>query len=134
MKWMLDTNICIALIKQQQAHLIAALERRPIGEVGISSITLAELEFGVSKSARKQQNEAALAAFVAPLEVAVFDALAARAYGPVTSSLEKRGEPIGSLDTLIAGHALSLGAVLITNNTREFRKVIGLKLEDWTKT
>jgi tRNA(fMet)-specific endonuclease VapC len=134
MKWMLDTNICIALIKRRQAHLIASLERHPIGEVGISSITLAELEFGVSKSAHRERNEAALAAFVAPLELALFDVVAARAYGEVRSNLEKRGEPIGSLDTLIAGHALSVGAVLVTNNTREFRKVTGLKVEDWTKT
>jgi tRNA(fMet)-specific endonuclease VapC len=134
MKWMLDSNICIALIKQQPARLIATLQRRPVSEVGISSISLAELEFGVSKSLHKQRNEAALAEFIAPLNVATFDAPAARSYGDIRANLEKRGQPIGSLDTLIAGHALSLGAVLVTNNTREFRKVTGLKVEDWTKT
>jgi tRNA(fMet)-specific endonuclease VapC len=133
MKWMLDTNICIALIKQQPARLLAKLQKLPIGDVGISSIALAELEFGAAKSAQKQRNQAALAAFVTPLEVAPFDEPAAHRYGIVRAALEKRGTPIGSLDTLIAGHALSLAIVLVTNNAREFRRVNDLKVEDWTQ-
>ncbi len=132
MKWMLDTNVCIALIKQQPPHLLAKLQKLPIGDVGISSIALAELEFGAAKSTQKQRNQAALAAFVTPLEVAPFDEPAAQRYGIVRAALEKRGTPIGSLDTLIAGHALSLAIVLVTNNTREFRRVNDLKVEDWT--
>ena len=130
MKWMLDTNICIALIKQQPAPLLAKLQKLSIGDVGISSIALAELEFGAAKSAQKQRNQVALAAFVTPLEVAPFDQPAAQRYGLVKAALERRGTPIGSLDTLIAGHALSLGAVLVTNNTSEFRRVNNLKVED----
>ena len=131
MKWMLDTNICIALIKQQPTKILRKLNTHAVGDVGISSITLAELEFGVAKSIQREKNRIALEEFVIPLDVAPFDAAAAQRYGLVRASLEQRGMPIGSLDTLIAGHALSLDAVLVTNNTKEFRRVTGLKLEDW---
>ena len=131
MKWMLDTNICIALIRQQPTKILRKLNTHEVGDVGISSITLAELEFGVAKSIQREKNRIALEEFVIPLDVAPFDAAAAQRYGWVRASLEKRGMPIGSLDTLIAGHALSLDAVLVTNNTKEFRRVTGLKLEDW---
>ena len=133
MKWMLDTNICIALIKQQPSRLLRRLNEHAVGDVGISSITLAELEFGVAKSIQQEKNRIALEEFVIPLEVAPFDAAAAQRYGLVRASLEQRGKPIGSLDTLIASHALSLSVTLVTNNTKEFRRVTGLKLEDWLK-
>ena len=131
MKWMIDTNICIALIKQQPAKILRKLSAHAVGDIGISSITLAELEFGVAKSIQREKNRIALEEFIIPLEVAQFDAAAAQRYGWVRASLEQRGMPIGSLDTLIAGHALSLDAVLVTNNIKEFRRVTGLKLEDW---
>ena len=101
--------------------------------MGISSITLAELEFGAARSSRASQARQALAEFLLPLEVAPFDEPAARAYGGVRETLEKKGRPIGPLDTLIAAHALGLDAVLVTNNTREFARVPGLALEDWTR-
>ena len=129
MKWMLDTNICIALIKQQPAKILRKLNTRAVGDVGISSITLAELEFGVAKSIQQGKNRIALEEFIIPLEVAQFDAAAAQRYGSVRASLEQRGMP--TFDMLIAGHALSLDAVLVTNNIKEFRRVTGLKLEDW---
>ena len=131
MKWMLDTNICIALIKQQPSQLLRNLNARKVGDVGISSITLTELEFGVAKNVQQEKNKAALEEFVIPLEIAPFDVAAAQFYGVVRTSLETRGTPIGSLDTLIAGHALSLGITLVTNNTKEFRRVPGLTLENW---
>jgi tRNA(fMet)-specific endonuclease VapC len=133
MKWMLDTDTCIALIKRQPPNLIKRLQTKAVGDVGISSITLAELRFGVSKSARRQQNEAALDQFLLPLDIAAFDELAADSYGDVRAELESNGTPIGPLDTLIAGHALSLNVVLVTHNMREFRRITGLRIDDWVK-
>ena len=109
------------------------VQAKAVGDVGISSITLAELRFGVSKSARRQQNQAALDQFLLPLDIAAFDELAADSYGDVRAELESNGTPIGPLDTLIAGHALSLNVVLVTHNMREFRRITGLRIDDWRK-
>ena len=133
MKWMLDTDTCIALIKRQPRDLIKRLQAKAVGDVGISSITLAELRCGVAKSARRDQNGAALDRFLLPLDIAAFDDLAADLYGTVRAELETAGTPIGPLDTLIAGHAVSLNVVLVTHNVAEFRRVPGLRLEDWLK-
>jgi tRNA(fMet)-specific endonuclease VapC len=133
MKWMLDTDTCIALIKRQPPNLIKRLQAKAVGDVGISSITLAELRFGASKSARRQQNQAALDQFLLPLDIAAFDELAADSYGDVRAELESNGTPIGPLDTLIAGHGLSLNVVLVTHNMREFRRITGLRIDDWRK-
>jgi tRNA(fMet)-specific endonuclease VapC len=133
MKWMLDTDTCIALIKRQPAPLIKRLQAKAVGDVGISSITLSELRFGVAKSQRHQQNRDALYQFLLPLDIAHFDELAADAYGPVRADLEREGVPIGPLDTLIAAHALSLNVVLVTHNLREFKRVKALRLDDWIK-
>ena len=102
-----------------------------IGTVGISSITLSELEFGVARSTRPQQNKLALAHFLAPLEILPFDDQAAAQYGPIRALLESNGTPIGPLDTLIASHALALDSTLVTNNIREFARVPKLVIEDW---
>ena len=131
MNLMLDTNICIYLIKERPASVVERFRVRPVGDIGISAITLAELEFGVAKSSRPSRNREALEQFVSPLEVAHFDRLASAAYGKLRTALEKRGQPIGSLDLLIAAHALSLDARLVTHNVREFGKVPGLRIEDW---
>jgi len=131
MKWMLDTNICIAIIRRQPEAALKRLRGKSVGQVGISSITLAELEFGAAKSQRSEQARLALATFLLPLEVAAFDDASAAAYGGVRASLEKRGKPMGPLDTLIAAHALALGSVLVTNKTREFARVKDLPLENW---
>ena len=101
------------------------------GDVGVSSITVAELQFGVQKSQRPLQNQEALALFLAPLIIADFDHAAAEAYGVIRADLERQGTPIGSLDTLIAAHALSLGVTLVTDNEREFSRVPGLQVENW---
>jgi tRNA(fMet)-specific endonuclease VapC len=129
--WLLDTNICIHLIKQKPRHVLDHLRTLDIASVSISSITLAELQYGVAKSSRPEQNGEALAAFLAPLGVEPFEDPAAAAYGVLRAELERRGTPIGSLDMLIAAHALSLDRTLITNNEREFRRVSGLKVENW---
>ncbi len=129
--WLLDTNICIYLIKQKPRHVLDRLRAVDVDKVAVSSITVAELEYGVAKSARPQQNAEALASLLAPLTVEPFDDAAAAAYGPVRAELERLGTPIGSLDLLIAAHAIRLDRTLVTNNEREFRRIVGLKVENW---
>ena len=131
MKVMLDTNICIYLIKQQPPTILERFLAHPVGDIGISSITAAELAYGVSKSRHATKNRHALEQFLAPLEVAAFDQVAAWAYGRLREQLEAKGTPIGSMDMLIAAHALSLGVRLVSNNLREFRRVPGLRLDNW---
>jgi tRNA(fMet)-specific endonuclease VapC len=131
MKYMLDTNICIAIIRNRPADAIKKLTSHRPGDVGISVITVAELVHGAQKSSQAENNMAALDQFLLPLEVADFDQGAAITYGQVRTDLEKKGMPIGSMDMLIAAHALSLAAVLVTNNTEEFQRVPKLKIEDW---
>lgn len=132
MKLLLDTNICIYIIKQRPAAVLDRFLEYQIGDIGISSITLSELRYGVSKSAHREKNAKALDEFIIPLEVVAYDEAAARAYGDIRAALEKAGTPIGSMDMLIAAHAVSLGIPLVTNNTREFSRVPSLNLVDWT--
>lgn len=129
---MLDTNMCIYLIRQRSPRALERFEDFEVGELGVSVITASELHHGVKKSQRPDQNRDALEKFLLPLEVLDFTAEAAPAYGRLRAALERQGAPIGPLDTLIAAHALSVGAILVTNNTREFEGVPDLSLEDWT--
>jgi tRNA(fMet)-specific endonuclease VapC len=131
MKYLLDTNICIALIRQKPAALLQQLTSHEPGEVGISAITLAELVHGARKSAQSEHNMSALQQFLLPLELADFDQQAALAYGKIRAELERDGQLIGSMDMLIAAHAMGLDAILVTNNMREFQRIDGLALEDW---
>jgi tRNA(fMet)-specific endonuclease VapC len=131
MKLMLDTNVCIYLIRERPPSVLERFASHAVGDIGISVITLAELEYGVSKSSRPARNREALAQFIAPLEVASFDRRATAAYGKLRTTLEKKGQSIGSMDLLIAAHALSLDVRLITRNVREFGRVPGLSVEDW---
>lgn len=129
--WLLDTNICIYLIKKRPQRLLARLRETDIERVSVSAITVAELQYGVAKSARPEQNALALGALLAPLRVEPFDDTAATVYGAVRAGLERAGTPIGSLDLLIAAHALALDRTLVTNNAREFERVAGLRVENW---
>ena len=131
MRVLLDTNICIYIIKQRPASVLKKFASYPVGDIGISVITLAELEYGASKSGQPAKNRKALDLFVSPLEVAAFDRRATAAYGRIRALLEKKGRPIGSLDLLIAAHALSLDVRLVTNNVREFKRVPSLRVENW---
>jgi len=131
MRYMLDTNICIALIKRKPPKALRRFGRLSAGDIGISTITLAELRYGIAKSQPVERNRQALEEFLLPLEVADFDEIAASAYGTVRASLENAGRPIGPLDSQIGAHTLSLNAVLVTNNTTEFRWIKGLKIEIW---
>lgn len=133
MKYLLDTNICIYIIKQKDSALLRRLQSFKEGEIGISAITIAELEYGVARSAQSQRNRLALASFLIPFEVVDFDQEAAMDYGLIRAWLDKEGKPIGSMDMLLAAQARSKGIVLVTNNEREFGKVPGLQLENWTK-
>ena len=132
MRWMLDTDTCIAVIKKNPLAL-KKLRGKSVGQVGISSITMGELAFGADKSSRSRQAHEALGEFLIALEVVGFDAAAAITYGKVRALLEQRGKPIGPLDTLIGSHALELDAILVTHNTKEFSRIDGLRLEDWTQ-
>ena len=128
---MLDTDTCIAIIKKHPIAL-KKLRGKSIGQVGVSSITLGELASGTGKSSRPKDAHDALDEFLLALEVTAFDEGAAMRYGDVRASLERRGSPIGPLDTLIGSHAHTLDVVLVTHNTREFSRIEGLRLEDWT--
>ena len=131
---LLDTNICIHIIRQRSPQVLKRLQRMALGSVGVSTITVSELELGVVKSAGPDRNRAALQQFLLPLEICNYDSEAAACYGSLRAALEKRGTPIGPLDTLIAAHALGLKVTLVTNNLAEFRRVPKLDLEDWTKS
>jgi len=131
MKLMLDTNICIYLIKQQPVAVLKRFLEYQIGDIGISSITLSELRYGVAKSTHQEKNARALDEFITPLEVVSFDEEAAHVYGDIRAKLEKAGTPVGSMDMLIAAHAVSLGIPLVTNNTREFIRIPALTCVDW---
>jgi tRNA(fMet)-specific endonuclease VapC len=129
-KFLLDTNICIYLINARPAHVLTRFRGEVIGDIGISAITAAELAYGVARSG-SARNRAALEKFLVPLEIVAFDADAWRRYGDIRADLERRGQPIGSLDTLIAAHAMALDTTLVTNDMMEFSRVPGLRVENW---
>ncbi len=131
---LLDTNICIFLLNQREGfrrivHCMDGLER---GQVGISAVTVAELEFGAAASRRQGDNFARLERFLLDFDVLPFNRRAARRYGPLRAHLQANGIPIGPLDCLIAAHALATDTTLVTNNTREFARVPGLAVVDWS--
>ena len=128
---MLDTDICIYIIKRKPLRVLERLESIQPDQLSMSAITFAELMNGAKKSQRVEANVSRLNALGEILEICSFDQQAAVAYGDVRSSLEKRGEVIGPYDLLIAAHALSLDRTLITNNEREFKRVEGLKVDNW---
>ena len=131
MRYLLDTNICIYLIKQKPLSVLEKFENLMIGDIAISSVTLSELVYGVQKSQHVVRNQSALEKFILPLEVLPYDDLAAHYYGEIRVALEKKGQPIGPLDLMIAAHALSLRYTLVTHNTKECKRVPGLLVEDW---
>ena len=133
MKYLLDTNICIYIIKRKPAIVLEKFRALPLGSVAISTITLAELEYGIRKSTNPDKNSEALNQFVVPLDVLDFDYEATITYGRIRAELEKKGTPIGPLNTLIAAHALSLNITLVTNHEKEFSRIAELKIENWTK-
>ena len=129
---MLDTNICIFVIRQKPPIVVQRFIQFAMDELCISTVTLAELRYGADKSGNATKNHTALDSFLAPMAIVDFDAECAEHYGRVRSDLERLGQPIGPLDTMIAAHALRLRLPLVTNNTKEFARVSGLALEDWS--
>jgi tRNA(fMet)-specific endonuclease VapC len=131
MKYLLDTNICIYIMNKRPKKVINKFKHLAVGEAGLSSITVSELQYGVAKSNQRELNRQRLNEFSTPLEILTYDESAAEAYGDIRIQLEKSGLPIGPLDTLIAAHALSRSLILVTNNETEFKRVENLKVENW---
>lgn len=132
MIFMLDTNICIYVINAKPKIVLDHFREKGLGDIGVSSVTAAELAFGVAKSG-STRNRQALEMFLSTLEILPFDESTIWHYGELRTHLERRGQPIGALDTMIAAHALATHTILVTNNTREFERVPGLRLENWTE-
>ena len=131
-RYMLDTDTCSYIMKRSSQELLRRLQAVVVDDVCISVITKAELMFGVEVSPRRQQDHAALQSFLRYVEVLDFPDVAAAHYAEIRAALKARGEMIGANDLLIAAHARSLGLALVTNNTREFSRVSGLDVENWT--
>jgi tRNA(fMet)-specific endonuclease VapC len=134
MRYMLDTNICIYVIKKKPETVLSKLSLAIKEGIAISAITLAELEHGVALSAYPEKNAVALAQFLIAIKVMPFDALAAHQYGFIRADLQQKGLLIGQMDMLIAAHAKAYDLLVVTNNTREFSRVDGLAIEDWSLT
>jgi tRNA(fMet)-specific endonuclease VapC len=133
MKYMIDTDISIYLINNKPPKVLDHFRRHSPGDIVMSSITLSELKYGVKKSSKKKQNIAALNDFAQLIHVCDFDSQATDEYAEIRVYLESNGQPIGSMDMLIAAHALSLDLTLITNNIREFSRVPHLRIENWAE-
>ncbi|MDY2607437.1 MAG: type II toxin-antitoxin system VapC family toxin [Lachnospiraceae bacterium] len=131
MRYMLDTNICIYLIKHKPLQVFEKLQEHNPYEICISAVTYAELVHGVEKSKAVERNRLALTILLSNIEILDFDMKAAEEYGRIRADLEKKGTPIGPLDMMIAGHAKSLGYTVVTNNVGEFKRVEGLQHENW---
>ena len=136
MPWLLDTNTCIYLLTGKlpdyQSNILARLDALPRNERPvISSVVLSELQYGIRKSRWRKTNQALLDEFLLDFNISDYATGAAIFYGELRADLEKRGQPIGPMDMMIAAHALSLDSTLVTHNTHEFARVKGLRLEDW---
>jgi tRNA(fMet)-specific endonuclease VapC len=133
MRYMLDTNTLIYVINARPDHqaVLDRFDAEDARQLCISSITLAELRFGIEKSVRPAASRARMTRAIDVLDVAPFDAKAAESYGALRVHLERAGTPCGPLDTLIGAHALSRGLTLITSNLREFSRMPGLRLDNW---
>lgn len=128
---LLDTNICVHVINKRPANVLKHLKQFEAGQLGMSTIVASELAFGVQKT-KSAKNIAALELFLAPFEIYPFDEQCIWHYGKLRATLEEAGKPIGPMDILIAAHALALDAPLVTNNVKEFSRVPGLRLLNWT--
>ncbi|MDR3073106.1 MAG: type II toxin-antitoxin system VapC family toxin [Deltaproteobacteria bacterium] len=133
MRILLDTNICIYLIKNNPPEIRKYFYQYSPGDIAIASISVAELRYGVEKSTAKEKNARALEAFLLPLEILSFDDKAAFAYGRIRAYLEQQGESIGGMDMLIAAQALSCNCRVITHNLKEFRRIPGLQCATWVE-
>ena len=133
MRYMLDTDICITLIRQKSPELCDKIKSFKPETLGISVITLAELQYGVQKGQRQKLEQEALMKVLFPFEIVDFNSEAAVTYGYIRADLEKIGQRIGPYDLQIAAHAKTLGVILVTGNVREFDRVDGLIVENWLR-
>jgi tRNA(fMet)-specific endonuclease VapC len=133
MNYLLDTNICIYIIKKKPPVVLKQVESKQPGQIAISTITLAELEYGIARSQYPDRNRVALLEFLLPFTILDFDQAASAQYGQIRSLLESKGRPIGPMDLLLAAQAKAHGLVLVTNNEKEFKRVKGLRVENWAK-
>lgn len=133
MNYLLDTNICIYIINKKPAAVLKRVQAKQPGQVAISTITVAELEYGVARSRYPQRNRLALLEFLVPFAILDFDEQAAMEYGLIRSSLESKGRPVGPMDLLLAAQAKSHNLILVTNNEKEFARVDGLRIENWAR-
>lgn len=133
MKYMLDTNICIYVIKHKPEKVFLRLQEVDPSDVCISSVTYTELVHGVEKNAAVERNRLALSLLLSNIEILSFDISAADEYGKIRADLERKGTPIGPLDIMIAGHAKSVACTVVTNNVKEFSRVDGLKIDNWAE-
>jgi tRNA(fMet)-specific endonuclease VapC len=131
MLFMLDTNICIYIIKNHPAKVVQKVKEFSPSDLVISAMTICELEYGASKSSDPKKNRQTLIKFLGPFEICPFNEQAASHYGNIRAHLEKGGKPIGAMDLLIAAHARSLSLTLVTNNLKEFDRIPGLRTENW---
>jgi tRNA(fMet)-specific endonuclease VapC len=131
--YLLDTNICIYIIKKKPVDVLRTLKTKSRKDIYISSITIAELEYGVAKSQFPERNRIALIEFLSLFNILPFDDTDAVNFGITKTNLEKGGKTVGSMDLLIAAQAITKRLILVTNNTKEFERVEGLKMENWVK-
>jgi tRNA(fMet)-specific endonuclease VapC len=131
MRYLLDTNVCVDYLRGWHEAVVNRIQRSAPADLGLSSVVVAELRYGADRSARPKANHARVDVLVAEIPPLDFDLEAASAYGRLRARLEEAGTPIGPNDMLIAAQALSRGLVLITDNGGEFRRVKGLKVENW---
>jgi tRNA(fMet)-specific endonuclease VapC len=133
MKYLLDTNICIYIIRKKPPAVLKKVKSKQPGRIAISTITLAELEYGIVRSRYPDRNRVALLEFLLPFTILDFDQAASAEYGHIRSSLKSKGRPIDPMDLLLAAQARAHGLVLVTNNEKEFKRVEGLQIENWAK-
>ncbi len=129
--YLLDTNICIYIINKKPLNVLERLQGVIEDNVCISSITIAELQFGVYNSRNIEKNRISLTGFLAPFEIIGFDCIDAEYFGIIRAQLKREGKLIGPYDMLIAAQAMARDLTLVTNNTSEFSRISGLKIEDW---
>jgi tRNA(fMet)-specific endonuclease VapC len=133
MRFLLDTNVCVDYLNGRHPTVTRSILKRSPDDLCVSSIVAAELRYGAEKSAHRQRNHHRLDLFLTEIQCVDFDAVAAASYGRVRAALERRGRLIGAYDMQIAAHALALRLVLVSDNVREFRRVPGLKIENWRR-
>lgn len=134
MKYLIDTNICIHIINNRIEGSAEWIKAVGIDNILISSITVAELEYGVAKSSRHEQTQQALYKFLSGFEIIDFDMACAQAYGTLRAALQRKGTPIGNMDMLIGATALARDLTLVTNNIEEFKRIENLVIEDWVES